>query len=722
MGGAVNDSGRASMQTRWVRAWRTSVLGLAALVAGSCGQPGAEAPGQAVQAMGAATNCAPAQPSATRLLRQLSLDLRGAPPTFEEVEAVQRAGRVAPEVVDAMLRSDGFLDQSSRWHADLLWPNLDGFLIRAGGVRLTRGGTNPENAVAQLDARTAEPTCPTGSTTAVACCTSQNPTHPACCGARHERYTASDPACVARTHAMPAMYTVGQGTGDRPLRGGSGSTGCDDTLEYPPPVVPRGDARWLHESDGRPYYISPRSGQRRYYYDQDQVPLPYDDWTHCPNYCRRTGMGTGAGGSYILADFVAKRRTVSGREVLGDAPGAVCPAGFEEVTNTCDNGLFNGNDYNVRIRREGYRVMPTYWSEGRLVKVCAYEAQERANSVYSGQLCAPALRLDPSCGCGPEGRYCVPSQGRTSTLPTRAEGRVRDALNQEPLRIVRSVIGRDEDYYTAYTTRRSFITGPLAFFYREQVDRVSGLAMTPPTPTDQMPSMTYEDAAWREYVRGPEHAGVLTTPAFLGRFPTLRARINAFRTALLCRPFEPPAGGLPAPDDACNREPNLAHRCGCQHCHSAIEPLGAYWARWRERGSAYLSPAEYPAFDPNCATCAITGQFCTPRCRANYVTSTLDADGSRYAGTLFGYLYRSQDEQRAIEQGPAALVSASLASGEMQTCTVNTAWRRLVGRGMSAQESREVLPGLVQRFRASGHNYRALIREIVNAPAYRRID
>ena len=123
-----------------------------------------------------------------------------------------------------------------------------------------------------------------------------------------------------------------------------------------------------------------------------------------------------------------------------------------------------------------------------------------------------------------------------------------------------------------------------------------------------------------------------------------------------------------------------------------------------------------------CATCATTGQFCTTRCRNNYVTATLDADGSRYAGTLFGYLYRSQDEQRAIEQGPAALVAASLASGEMQTCTVNTAWRRLVGRGMSAQESREVLPGLVQRFRASGHNYRALIREIVNAPAYRRID
>jgi hypothetical protein len=33
-----------------------------------------------------------------------------------------------------------------------------------------------------------------------------------------------------------------------------------------------------------------------------------------------------------------------------------------------------------------------------------------------------------------------------------------------------------------------------------------------------------------------------------------------------------------------------------------------------------------PTFDPNCAQCANTGAFCTARCRASYVTSTLDAD------------------------------------------------------------------------------------------------
>ncbi len=84
-------------------------------------------------------------------------------------------------MVDALLASDGFVAQASRWHADLLWPNLDQFLIRLGGLRLTRGGSNPEVNIDLLDARTAEATCPAtgnGNLTAVSCCTPSNPTHP----------------------------------------------------------------------------------------------------------------------------------------------------------------------------------------------------------------------------------------------------------------------------------------------------------------------------------------------------------------------------------------------------------------------------------------------------------------------------------------------------------------------------------------------------------------
>lgn len=694
-----------------------------ALASVTCAPQGEEL-AQAAQAGG--SQCAPANADPTRLYRQLSLDLRGTAPTLEELEAVQREGAVTPAMVDAMLRGDDFVQEAARWHADLLWPNLDGFQIRVGGLRMTRGGTNPEVNMDLLDTRSDEPTCPASGNaalTAVSCCTPSNPAHPACCMARNPAYNPSDPACVEKARRLGAVYTTGQGIGDRNLRGGSGSTGCDDALEYPPPRVPAADTTWLHDNEGRPFYISPRSRQRRYYYDRDDVPLPYDDWTHCPSYCR-AAAGTGRDGAFVTADFTAKVRVEAGRTVTGDHPLAACPPTHPvEVVNPCDNAV-SGNipDVSLRVRREGFRMTRPYWSGGRWVKTCAYEAQERTNSAYTGAMCTPAARVDSSCGCGPQGLYCAPSQGYQSVLPTRAERKVREALNEEPLRIVASVIAGDEDYYNAYTTRRSFMTGPLSLLYREQAARLAGLQISAPADPAALPRVAYEDESWHMYVRGPEHAGVLTTPAFLGRFPTWRSRINRFRTALLCRPFEPPAGGLPPPDDACNREPNLAQRCGCQHCHSSIEPLGAYWGRWAERSSVFLDPATYPSFDPNCAQCANTGQFCTPRCRGFYVTNITDADGSRYAGTLFSALYRSRDEMNRMEQGPAALVAQSIASGEMQSCTVTTAWRRLVGRPMNDQESRRVLPELLRQFEASRHNYRALVRAIVTAPAYRRID
>jgi hypothetical protein len=696
-----------------------AALGLASF---TC-TPTTEERASAAQAS-SASQCAPSDAEPTRFLRQLSLDLRGAPPTVEELEAVQRAGTVTPAMIDAMLRSEAFVSTAARWHADLLWPNLDQFLIRVGGLRMTRGGANPELAVELLNTRTTEPTCPSsgnGALTAVSCCTASNPTHPACCLVRNATYNPNDPACIEKSKRLGAAYMVGVGIGDRALRGGSGSTGCDDALEYPPPRVRPGEGPWLRDADGRPFYVSPRTGQRRYYYDQDDVPLPYDDHAHCPNYCRRL-MGSGANGTFTSADFRAKVLPAGVTGVL-DHPLATCPEGYTEVVNPCDNTVnANLSDVAQRIRREGYRLVRPYWAPNHWVKTCAYEAQERTNSVYTNVPCSPGARTDASCGCGPSGLYCAPSMGYLNTVPTLAERRVRNALNEEPLKIIASVIARDEDYYTAYTTRRSFVTGALSTLYREQATRVVGLSLSPPADPAAIPNVPYEDDTWREYVRGPEHSGVLTTPAYLGRFPTWRARINQFRTMLLCRPFEPPAGGLPSPDDVCNREPNLAARCGCQHCHSAIEPLAAYWGRWAERMSVYLDPGRFPAFDPNCAQCANTGQLCSARCRNFYVTQAIDADGSRYAGTLFSALYRSPEEMGRMERGPSALVQEALASGEMQSCTVRTVWRHLLGRPMNDPELQRVLPVLVQQFEASRHNFRALVRSIVTAPAYRRID
>src|SRR5258706_14378425 len=125
-----------------------------------------------------------------------------------------------------------------------------------------------------------------------------------------------------------------------------------------------------------------------------------------------------------------------------DPTGMHCPASHpHRVVNVCSNAILPNSPENaLRERREGFRRVRHYWSAQTDVRTCAYEAQDRANSVYTGQACAGQVLRDASFGCGPMGEYCMPSLGKDSPLASRAEHLVRSALNEEPLQIVSSVI------------------------------------------------------------------------------------------------------------------------------------------------------------------------------------------------------------------------------------------------------------------------------------------
>jgi hypothetical protein len=352
------------------------------------------------------------------------------------------------------------------------------------------------------------------------------------------------------------------------------------------------------------------------------------------------------------------------------------------------------------------------------VKTCAYQAQERTVSTNTLLPCHPGTLVDSSCGCGPAGAMCAPFTGDFSR-PSATIERLLRSLNREPLEIVGSVVDNDDDYATIFTTRRGMADGSLAFMNRYQTEQMGELDFSASAPPEALPDLPVDDPTWHQYLRGPEHSGVLTTPVFLARFATRRARINRFRTAFLCRPFQPSSDPAPPPEDSCNLEANLSRRCGCQYCHASLEPLGAAWGRWAERGTNYLDPIAFPAFDPVCAAC--TGSQCPHRCR-HYITSPLDGDAVPFLGTLESYLYRSPADVRRIEEGPASVVTQTLASGELQSCTVSSTWARLLNRPMSETETADVLPALVRDFEAHGRSYRALVRAIVTSPAYRRVD
>jgi len=373
------------------------------------------------------------------------------------------------------------------------------------------------------------------------------------------------------------------------------------------------------------------------------------------------------------------------------------------------------------VQREGWTMTAApFWEPvgGRTeVAACAIEVQVRDVNPSTLESCETRRFLtDRSCGCGEGFRRCEPR--------SRAVHNARvEALNLEPELIADSVLRRDEPYFNILTSRRSFVNGPLSQLYRKR-QGVGVFNVSAPAPVETIPDIPYQEVeTWQEFTREDQHAGVLTSPSYLYRFPTWRSRISNFYEAMLCSHFAPPPGTVfPAPEDACNRENNLAVRCGCSTCHATIEPTGAHWGRFGERNAAYLNPEQYPRFNQKCFDCAVAGRpSCDGEC-GDYVMQAYDGEGAESLGLLKTFLYRTAPEEVNIEGGPRLLVERMMATGELDRCTVRRIWTEFLGRPMTAQEESLYLQDLVSLFVSNHWRLKPLIERIVTSDAYRRVD
>ncbi|MBM4780146.1 MAG: DUF1585 domain-containing protein [Archangiaceae bacterium] len=372
------------------------------------------------------------------------------------------------------------------------------------------------------------------------------------------------------------------------------------------------------------------------------------------------------------------------------------------------------------VQREGVVMTDApYWdvtTQGQ-VPMCAIEAQVRDTNPWTMESCTTGrFTGDRSCGCGVKSNRCESGNGNLHNARI-------SAFNDEPVMIADSVVRRNEDYFNILTTRRSFVNGTLSQMYRQNQSPQTWL-VTPPTARDAIPDVPLNDVnTWAEYTRDMNASGVLTTPSWLYRFPTQRSRVNQFYDAFLCKHFSPEAGAIaPAPEDSCNRENNLAKRCGCSYCHATIEPMGAHWGRFGERNAQYLNPETFPRLDARCRDCALSGDTtCNNEC-GNYVMQAFDGDGANSLGLLRTYLYRTPEEEPNIVGGPRLMVQRFMQTGELEKCAVRNIWNHLLGRSMSSQEESLYLTQLAQGFANDGHNLKALMQRIVATDAYRRID
>lgn len=645
---------------------------------------------QPVFAQAPAPECAAAALPVERQLRQLYLDLLGRPPSMDEYRAQQAKGAISDDDIDELMTRDDFFDRMKAYHRALLRANVAASL--------------PVNTDTRLS-------------------------------------TSSDGAKPLET----------RGNFSAALRGRNGQ-GCDHfiaqddcknaTLQQDPEAEGPASAKQCRDDQGVPLPVS---------FDYDNTIYACTALTGAQNcseavskglldakylyFCDMRRGSTGLAPFKCLPD-PSKPSTAVLTSEISDAdshvvafanPKPVAGSAFDRL-DRCTLALTRKNgvagSYAIQrgcYQREGWVMADApFWSDSSTgqVATCAIEAQARDVNPVTLTSCEGSSFLgDRSCGCGQNFRRC--ESGDQAVYNARLA-----AINEEPVLIADAVVRRDEDYFDILTSRRSFINGVLAALYKQ--NQATGvLAMTPPLAADALPDIPYDAPAeqWTEYVRGENASGVLTTPAWLYRFPTQRSRVAQFYEAFLCKTFTPPADAVsPDPTDSCNRENNLAKRCGCNYCHATIEPTGAHWGRFAERSAQYLDPSVFPKFDAKCRDCALAGNTtCDGDC-GNYVMQAYDGDGANSLGMLKTYLYRTTADEPNVAAGPRLLVERMEQTGDLERCTVTRIWREFLGRPMSDDEQSLYLTPLSDGFVSDGRNLKQLIRRVVTTTAYRRVD
>jgi hypothetical protein len=363
-------------------------------------------------------------------------------------------------------------------------------------------------------------------------------------------------------------------------------------------------------------------------------------------------------------------------------------------------------------RREGYVEVRPYWAPETVIRVCAHDAQT-ADVSANGVACnSNAGTAERDCGCGPNLNWC----GTTAQQVT-----IMQSFAADVDRRVRALITEDRPYLELFTSSRAFVNGPIVHFLRHQT-RITRMRVLPLfVDLGRLPDLAFTEVDnWVEVDLGPHHAGILTSPAYLLRFQTERARANRFYTAFLCQPFDPPAGGLPVADEEAVSEPDLQLRAGCSYCHAVLEPAAAHWGRWGERGMSYLDPVDFPAFDAACESCARSNLACPTRCSQNYVTRPTSDKEAAWTGWLLGYTFRREEHMRAVERGPELLVHTAAVDGRLPRCMAKTALSHLLGDAEDARDEAWI-DGLAQGFVTSDFRFRDILRSILLDATYRRV-
>jgi hypothetical protein len=357
------------------------------------------------------------------------------------------------------------------------------------------------------------------------------------------------------------------------------------------------------------------------------------------------------------------------------------------------------------IRQEGYRMVRPYWDPSIEVKVCAFDAQETAMADDGTACDSLPASTKPECGCGPGLRWCI---GPDSTV------KIYTSLREQLNLMVDDVTVGDKPYTELLLSRRMPTNGTISFWRKNMANTISTIVLeagADPLEAYKSPDPDFLDSAFVSVDRGTDlHSGVLTSPAYLMRFMTDRARANRFRQDFECASFEPPQELVSEPG-CVESGTDLTKRCNCQYCHVTLEPLAAHWGQFTEAGTLLMSDTtKFPRMKASCVGSN------NPNCQRSYVTNPA-ADNP---GALIPYQYATRPDgtAEALAKGPRARASVIINNGVFAKCTTKKMFTYLMKREPALSESAD-LETVATGFKTNGYSLKWLVRQLVSRNDYR---
>jgi len=368
---------------------------------------------------------------------------------------------------------------------------------------------------------------------------------------------------------------------------------------------------------------------------------------------------------------------------------------------------------NAEWQQEGYVEIEPWWAPGTTVKVCAFDAQTalqgpNPSNNNPDRIADCSKQVVAGCGCGENLQWCHANNPKT-------DGILAQSMAEQMLRYIDGIIRNDRPYTDILLGTDAEINGPISHWLQHQTQNGGNIFITSSEQNHDVVTIPADGLdTWQPIERYERHAGVLTMPGYLLKYQTDRSRANRFHNAFLCQSFQAPEGGLPAADDDCNDEPDLQQRCGCKYCHAMLEPDAAHWGRWAEAGMTALNDESFPVVNDTCTT-----QNNNFLCRIFYLQpdEATHEKLEEYIGTLYPYVFASEESKDSIEQGPRKLALKAIERGDFAECTVKKVWNYFMHRAPLDSEA-DTISALANDFAGDNYNFKNLVKRIITRDEY----